>query len=128
MCPVQACLSRKPTLAASPFHTQTQALNHVVVVKHTNQSGHLLSPHFYPPIPLIHNAGAMGFNKRKMDDDRRQEAEKEAAARRATDRQILEDAEQLVTAWNERQANRMPMLFSPPIGAAITAGLWARRA
>ena len=45
----------------------------------------------------------MGFNKRKMDDARRQEAEKEAAGRRATDRQFLEDAEQLVTAWNERQ-------------------------
>ena len=66
----------------------------------------------------------MGFNKRKMDDARRQEAEKEAAARRATDRQILEDAEQLVTAWNERQAKRIPMLFSPTIGAAITAGYW----
>jgi hypothetical protein len=65
----------------------------------------------------------MGFNKRKMDDARRQEAEKEAAARRATDRH-LEDAEQLVTAWNERQAKRMPMLFSPTIGAAITAGYW----
>jgi hypothetical protein len=65
---------------------------------------------------------AMGFNKRKMDDARRQEAEKEAAARRATDRQILEDAEQLVTAWNDRQAERMPMLFSPTIGVAITAG------
>ena len=34
----------------------------------------------------------MGFNKRKMDDRRRQAAEKEAAGRRATDRQILEDA------------------------------------
>jgi hypothetical protein len=33
----------------------------------------------------------MGFNKRKMEDNRRQEAETEAAARRATDRQILED-------------------------------------
>jgi hypothetical protein len=55
----------------------------------------------------------MGFNKRKMEDRRRETAEKEAAARRATDRQILEDAEQLVTAWNERQAKRMPMLFSP---------------
>jgi hypothetical protein len=64
---------------------------------------------------------AMGFNKRKMEDARRQEAEKEAAARRATDRQILEDAEQLVIAWNERQAKRMPMLFSPTIGA-ISAG------
>jgi hypothetical protein len=70
----------------------------------------------------------MGFNKRKMEDARRQEAEKEAAARRATDRQILEDAEQLVTAWNERQAKRMPMLFSPTIGAAITAGYWFLRA
>ena len=70
----------------------------------------------------------MGFNKRKMEDACRQEAEKEAAARRATDRQILEDAEQLVTAWNERQAKRMPMLFSPTIGAAITAGYWFLRA
>jgi hypothetical protein len=57
-----------------------------------------------------------------------QEAEKESAGRRATDRQILEDAEQLVTAWNERQAKRMPMLFSPTIGAAITAGYWFLRA
>jgi hypothetical protein len=57
-----------------------------------------------------------------MEDARRQEVEKEAAARRATDRQILEDAEQLVAAWNKRQAQRMPMLFSPTIGAAITAG------
>jgi hypothetical protein len=70
----------------------------------------------------------MGFNKRKMGDRRRQEAEKEAAVRRATDRRILEDAEQLITAWNERQAKRMPMLFSPTIGAAITAGYWFLRA
>jgi hypothetical protein len=35
----------------------------------------------------------MGFNKRKMEDQRRQAAEKEAAARRATDAQVLEDAE-----------------------------------
>src|SRR5580704_2410945 len=70
----------------------------------------------------------MGFNKRKMEDARRQEAEKEAAGRRATERQILEDAEQLVTAWNERQAKRIPMLFSPTIGAAITGGYWFLRA
>jgi hypothetical protein len=36
-----------------------------------------------------------------------------AAARRATDAQVLEDAERLIAAWNERQAKRMPMLFSP---------------
>ena len=70
----------------------------------------------------------MGFNKRKMEDNRRQEAEKEAAARRATERQILEDAEQVVSVWNQRQAKRMPMLFSPTIGAAITAGYWFLRA
>ena len=70
----------------------------------------------------------MGFNKRKMEDRRRQAAEKEAAARRATERQILEDADHLITVWNERQAKRMPMLFSPTIGAAITAGYWFLRA
>ena len=69
----------------------------------------------------------MGFNKRKMDDARRQEAEKEAAARRATDRQILEDAEQLVTTWNERQAQRKRLLFAPTVGPAITAGNWFLR-
>jgi hypothetical protein len=77
---------------------------------------------------LIRQRSCMGFNQRKMDDARRQEAEKEAAVRRATERQILEDAEQLATAWNERQAKRMPMLFSPTIGAAITAGYWFLRA
>ena len=61
-------------------------------------------------------------NKRKMEDAHRHEAEKEAAARRATEKQILEDADHLIAVWNERQAKRMPMLFSPTIGAAITAG------
>jgi hypothetical protein len=66
----------------------------------------------------------MGFNRRKMEDQRRQLAEQEAGARRATDAQVLEDAERLIAAWNERQAKRMPMLFSPTIGAAIAAGFW----
>jgi len=56
--------------------------------------------------------GAMGFNRRKMEDQRRHAAEKEAASRRATGGQVLEDAERLIAAWNERQAKRMPMLFS----------------
>jgi hypothetical protein len=55
----------------------------------------------------------MGFNRRKMEDQRRTAAEKEAASRRATDAEVLEDAERLIAAWNERQAKRMPMLFSP---------------
>jgi hypothetical protein len=63
----------------------------------------------------------MGFNRRKMEDQRRQAAEKAAGARRATDAEVLEDAERLFTAWNQRQAKRMPMLFSPTIGAAIAA-------
>ena len=66
----------------------------------------------------------MGFNRRKLVDQRREAAEKEAANRRATDAQVLEDAERLIAAWNERQAKRMPMLFSPTIGAAIAAGYW----
>src|SRR5437667_4964219 len=67
---------------------------------------------------------AMGFNRRKMENQRRQAAETEAAARRATDTQVLEDAERLIAAWNERQAKRMPMLFAPTIGAALTARHW----
>src|SRR5215469_10569077 len=37
---------------------------------------------------------------------------------------LLEDAERLIAAWNERQAIRAPMIFSPTIGAAVTAGYW----
>jgi hypothetical protein len=38
---------------------------------------------------------------RKLEDQRRQAAEKEAAGRRATDAHVLEDAERLLAAWNE---------------------------
>jgi hypothetical protein len=37
---------------------------------------------------------------------------------------VLEDAERLIGAWNERQAIRAPMIFSPTIGAAIRADYW----
>ena len=63
----------------------------------------------------------MGFNRRKMEDQRRNAAEKEAASRRATDAQVLEDAERLIAAWNERQALRAPMIFSPTIGGECLA-------
>lgn len=66
----------------------------------------------------------MGFNRRKTEDERRRAAEQEAAVRRATDAQVLEDAERLIAAWNERQAKRMPMLFAPTIGAALAARRW----
>jgi hypothetical protein len=67
---------------------------------------------------------AMGFNKRRMESERAAAAAKEAEARRALGPQILADAESLVSAWNERQARRMPMLFAPTIGAALTARYW----
>jgi hypothetical protein len=59
-----------------------------------------------------------------MEDQRRQASDKEAAARRATDALVLEYAERLIGAWHERQAKRMPMIFSPTIGAAISARYW----
>jgi hypothetical protein len=65
----------------------------------------------------------MGFNKRKMQAQRAAAAEKEAAAKGA-EAQLLEDASRLVAAWNARQANRMPMLFSPTIGCAFKARHW----
>ena len=61
----------------------------------------------------------MGFNRRKMQAQRAAAAEKEAAAKRATEAQFFEDAGRLIAAWNERQAKRMPMLFSPTIGSAL---------
>jgi len=65
----------------------------------------------------------MGFNRRK-EDERRRAAENKAAQQRATDPQIMEDAERLVALWNERQKQQMPMLFSPIIGAAVASGYW----
>jgi len=38
----------------------------------------------------------MGFNRRKVKDQRRVATEKKAANRRATDAQVLEDAERLI--------------------------------
>ncbi len=66
----------------------------------------------------------MGFNRRKMEDERRAKADAQAASRRATDALLLEDAERIIAAWNARQAQRMPTLFSPTIGAAIAARYW----
>jgi hypothetical protein len=37
----------------------------------------------------------MGFNRRKMEDRRREAAEKEAPSRRKTEAQVFEDAERL---------------------------------
>jgi len=66
----------------------------------------------------------MGFNKRRMESERAAVAAKEAEARRALGRQILEDAKRLIAAWNARREGHMPILFSPTIGAAITARYW----
>jgi hypothetical protein len=66
----------------------------------------------------------MGFNRRKMEAERKAKADAEAEAKRATDAQVLADAEGLIAAWNERQGKGSPMLFAPTIGAAIGAGYW----
>jgi hypothetical protein len=66
----------------------------------------------------------MGFNKRRTESVRAVGAAKQSEARRAFGPQIIEDAERLVTTWNERQERHMPILFSPTIGAAITARYW----
>ena len=39
----------------------------------------------------------MGFNRRKMEEQRQAKADAEAASGRATDAQVLEDAERLIT-------------------------------
>jgi hypothetical protein len=66
----------------------------------------------------------MGFNRRRLEDERRRAAANKAAEQRATDPQIVADAERLVAVWNERQKRQMPMLFAPTIGAAIAVGYW----
>lgn len=66
----------------------------------------------------------MGFNRRKIQAERKAHTATELAARRATDQQVREDAERLIANWNERQGARMPLLFSPTIGAALAARYW----
>jgi hypothetical protein len=66
----------------------------------------------------------MGFNKRRLESERKAAAAQAAEARRALGRQIIEDAARLVADWNERRAKHMPMLFSPTIGAALAARHW----
>jgi hypothetical protein len=47
----------------------------------------------------------MGFNRRKLEDQSRTAAEKEVAARRATDAQVLEDAERLSPCGTSARAS-----------------------
>jgi hypothetical protein len=47
--------------------------------------------------------GGLQLNWRKWEDERRREADKAAAARRASDAQVKADALRLVAEWNERQ-------------------------
>jgi len=72
----------------------------------------------------VRRRSGMGFNRRKMEADRKAKVDADTVSRRATDGQVVEDAERLIGAWNDRQARRMPMLFSPTIGAAIYARYW----
>jgi hypothetical protein len=47
-----------------------------------------------------------------MEDQRRQVAEKDAAARRTTDAQVLEDAERLIAATLSRRSCRLNAPFA----------------
>jgi hypothetical protein len=78
----------------------------------------------------------MGFNRRKLEDQRREAADKEAASRRATDAQVFEDAEHLIASWNERRASFYTVItvrsLSSTTGVAsspstIVARTWASR-
>jgi len=92
---------------------QKQKLLHLPTnVRFTPESGHHFS--LVPRVDILaeslrltssvyRRASAMGFNRRKMEDQRREAAEKEAATRRATDAQVLEDAERL-----DRRLERAP--------------------
>jgi hypothetical protein len=64
----------------------------------------------------LHHRGP-GLSRRKMVAERKAKADPEAAARRATDAQVVEDATRLIDAWNERQARRTPFLFASTITA-----------
>jgi hypothetical protein len=48
----------------------------------------------------------MGFNRRKLEAEQKAKADAAAALHRATDAQVLEDAERLISAWNDRQSQR----------------------
>jgi hypothetical protein len=65
------------------------------------------------PVELVGRFGdhpAMGFNRPRWRTSASRSPRRQRPARRATDAQVLEDAERLIGAWNERQAKRMPML------------------
>ena len=51
---------------------------------------------------FVWERGFAALLKFKQREERRDAAEKEAASRRATDDQVLEDSERLIAAWNER--------------------------
>jgi len=66
----------------------------------------------------------MGFNKRKMEDARKTEADKEAAERRGLEYANPRRRRAPDCRLERAQAERMPMLFAPTIGAAIAARHW----
>ena len=55
--------------------------------------------------------------------NRRKEHERRSAGESTAkfiDPLVLEDAIRVIAAWNERQARRLPMVFVPTIGAALS--------
>ena len=96
--------------ATCPLAEQFQ---YVVIVKEMPITPQHSDPHWNAPTRSDY-IPAMGFNKRKMEDARKTEADKEATARRGLGPQILADA----------RAKQASMLVVPTIGAAIAARHW----
>ena len=100
-------------------------------VRFTPKSGHHLSPvprvdilAEFAPIDFKPVLASIGHGLQPPQDGgsaprNRREGSRDPARDRC---QVFEDAERLIAAWNERQALRAPVIFSPTIGAAIKAG------
>jgi hypothetical protein len=62
-----------------------------------------------------------GFNRRRMDAERKAKSEAETAASYATDAQVVEGRHALNRRLEPASARRMPFLFAPTIGAALAS-------
>jgi hypothetical protein len=64
----------------------------------------------------------MGINRRRLEREGARARAEEERARQSRDEAAAADAVWMIEAWNARLAGRRALLFSPTIGAALTAG------
>ena len=103
--------------ATCPLAEQFQ---YVVIVKEMLITPQHSDPHWNAPTRSDY-IPAMGFNKRKMEDARKTEADKEATARRGLGPQILADARvsDLPVSRAPRGVSSMPHGMVKPLSAAL---------